>query len=156
MKHAGIIAGIVLAASSIVATGALAKGPGHGPQVTFQELDADNNGEITKEEMQAHRKARFAKADADGDGKLSLEEMQAQAQERAKARAGKMMERHDANNDGFLSEDEMPKPRKAGKFFDRMDADDNGSISEEEFAEAKARMQKHGKWGKGKGSKNKN
>jgi EF-hand domain pair/EF hand len=156
MKHAGIIAGIVLAATSIVATGALAKGQGHGPQVTFQELDADNNGEISKEEMQAHRQARFATADTNGDGKLSLEEMQGKAQERAKSRADKMMERFDANNDGFLSEDEMPKPRKAGKYFDRMDADDNGSISEEEFAEAKTHMQKRGQWGKGKGCDNKN
>lgn len=145
MKHAGFIAGIVLAAVAVTGTSALAKGPGRGMDVTFQELDADGNGEITKAEMDAHRKARFSKADTNGDGKLSVEEMQARAQEHAKERAGKMLERHDANKDGFLTEDELPKPRKAGKFFDRMDADGNGAISEEEFAQAKDRMKKHGK-----------
>ena len=153
MKHAGFIAGIVLAATSIVATDAMAKGQRHEPRVTFEELDANNDGAVTKEEMQAHRQARFAKADTNGDGKLSLEEMQAQSMERAKKRAAKMLDRHDADKDGFLSEAEMPKPRKSGKFFNRMDADENGSISKQEFTDAKGRMQKNHKNREGCGQK---
>ncbi len=143
MKHAGFIAGIVVAALAVTGTSALAMGPGRGADVTFQELDTDGNGEVSKAEMDAHRAARFTKADTDNDGKLSLEEVQASAQERAKDRASQMLERHDANKDGFLTEDELPKPRREGRFFDRMDADGNGAISEQEFAEAQERMKEH-------------
>ncbi|GAB5437623.1 EF-hand domain-containing protein [Falsiruegeria mediterranea] len=141
MKHAGFIAAVVIAAAGVTGTAVLAK----GSHATFQELDADGNGEITQAEMEAHRTARFAKADTDGDGKLSLEEATAKGQERAAKRAEKMFERHDANKDGFLDAEELPKPRRAGKFFDRMDKDGSGGISEAEFAEARERMKEHRK-----------
>lgn len=141
MKHAGFIAVIVIAAAGVAGTAALAK----EDRATFQELDTDGNGEITQSEMEAHRNARFAKADTDGDGKLSLEEATAKGQERAAKRAARMFERHDANKDGFLDSEELPKPRRAGKFFERMDADGSGGISEAEFAEARERMKEHRK-----------
>lgn len=141
MKHTGFIAAIVVAAVGMTGTAVLAK----GSHATFQELDSDGNGEITKAEMDAYRTARFTKADTDGDGKLSFEEATAMAQERAGKRAEKMFERHDANKDGFLEAEELPKPRRAGKFFDRMDADGSGGVSAEEFAQARERMKEHRK-----------
>ncbi|TMV08008.1 calcium-binding protein [Ruegeria sediminis] len=150
MKHASLIPALVLAAAWVTATSALAMGPRGGQDVTFQELDADGDGEVSKAEMEAHRMARFDKADTDGDGKLSVDEMQAAAQERANQMVSAMFERHDADKDGFLADDELPSPRRAGKFFDRMDADGNGAISAEEFADAQERMQKrHKKRGHG-------
>lgn len=145
MKSAKIIPAIILGAVAITATSALAAGPRNHEPVTFQELDANGDGQVTKDEMQAHRAKRFTDADANGDGQLTVEEMQAAGQQKVNDRVAKMFEKHDANQDGFLSEDELPKPRRADKMFDRIDADSNGSISEQEFADAKDRMGKRHK-----------
>ncbi|WP_291729537.1 EF-hand domain-containing protein [Leisingera sp. F5] len=140
MKHVTFIAAIVAVAGMAAGGAALAKGYGHhGPKMSFEEIDADGNGEVTKAEIQALKEARFSKADADGDGKLTLEEMQAHAQARANERAARMLERFDKDGDGALSKDEMPQPRRAGRMFDRMDADGSGGISKEEFEEARSR-----------------
>ncbi|WP_299665952.1 EF-hand domain-containing protein [uncultured Ruegeria sp.] len=136
MKTATIISATVLAAVAITGSSALAK----GPRPTFQDLDADGNGQVTQAEITAHRNQKFTTADTDGDGQLSVEEMQTAAQTKANERVTKMFEKHDANADGFLSEDELPKPRRASKMFERIDADGNGSISEQEYADAKDKM----------------
>lgn len=160
MKHTGFITGIVAASFILTAGTAMAQGKGDGPgcgprheRPAFSELDTDSSGEVTKEEMQAHRAARFAKADTDGDGKISLEEAKAAASKRASERAASMFERFDADGDGFLSAEEMPKPgRKGGldKMFEHLDADESGGISEAEFKEAGDKMRdRHGKKGHG-------
>lgn len=143
MKYTSFIA-VIAAAAGVTASGAaLAKGMGHnGPQMSFEEIDADGNGEITKAELEAMKQARFTKADTDGDGRLSLEEMQAQAQRHAAERAARMLERFDKNGDGGLSAEELPKPRHAGRMFERMDGDGSGSLSKQEFEEARMH---HGK-----------
>ncbi|UWQ92535.1 calcium-binding protein [Rhodobacteraceae bacterium M382] len=154
MKNTAFIAAILATAGVIVAGTAHAQPGGfgkHGPKVSFEELDTDGNGEVTKTEMEAHRDARFAKADTNGDGKLTLDEMQAQARKKAEARSANMLKEFDKNGDNALSQDEMPKPRRAGKMFTHMDADGSGGISAEEFAEAKSRMGQKRGWMKGKG-----
>ncbi|MGI9367533.1 MAG: EF-hand domain-containing protein [Ruegeria sp.] len=145
MKNTTFISAILLTAIAVTGTSALAMGPRGGESVTFQELDADGNGEVSKAELEEHRNNRTAGADANGDGKISLEEMQAAAQKQAADRVAKMFERHDANKDGFISDDELPKPRNAGKMFDRIDADGNGAISEQEFTDAREKMGRHHK-----------
>ncbi|WP_171115060.1 EF-hand domain-containing protein [Ruegeria sp. HKCCA5463] len=145
MKNVTFISAIVISAVAITGTSVLAAGPGGREPVSFQELDADGDGQVTQQEMEAHRTARFTEADTNGDGKLSQEEMQAAAQKKASDRVARMFENNDANKDGFLSQDELPKPRRADKMFDRMDADNSGGISEQEFADAKDRMGRHHK-----------
>ena len=140
MKNAKFITAIVLSAVAVTGTSVLAAGPGGREPVSFQDLDANKDGQVTQQEMEAHRTARFSEADTDGDGQLSLEEMQAAAQKKASDRVTRMFENNDANKDGFLNQDELPKPRRADKMFDRMDADNSGGISEQEFADAKDRM----------------
>ncbi|MCE8526142.1 EF-hand domain-containing protein [Ruegeria pomeroyi] len=142
MKHAGFVAALLLTGVAVTATSALAMGPGGGMRHNFSEIDADGDGKITPEEMQGHRAAMFTGADSDGDGKLSQAELEAQAMAHAKARVAWMLERHDANKDGALSQDEMPKHQKEGKsmrMFEHMDADGDGAISEQEFSEMQAR-----------------
>ncbi|AHD01525.1 EF-hand domain-containing protein [Leisingera methylohalidivorans] len=155
MKHVTFIAAIVAAAGLAAGGAALAKGDGHhGPKMSFEEIDADGNGEVTKAEIQALKEARFGKADTDGNGVLTLEEMQAHAQAQANKRAARMLERFDKDGDGALSKDELPEPRRAGRMFDRMDADGSGGISKQEFDEA--RMRHGGKHRPGHGDSNGN
>ncbi|MEY1556408.1 EF-hand domain-containing protein [Yoonia sp. R2331] len=123
----------------------------------FATLDADGDGMLTLEEMQAAGAARFAAADADGDGALSAEELTAQMSERAARGADRMIERLDENGDGLLQQAEMQDSRmadRAERLFARADADEDGSISAEEFEAVKERMGKRGggkRGGKGRG-----
>lgn len=135
MNKANLISVIVGTTVAITATSALAK----GPRMTFEELDIDGDGQVTLTEITQQRMQKFTAADTNGDGRLSVEEMQAAAQVRANAHVTRMFEKHDANADGVLSEDELPKPRRADKMFKRIDADGNGAISEQEYADAKDR-----------------
>ena len=148
MNSTKFISAVVLAAVAVTGTSVAAAGGKDRQPVSFQELDANGDGQVTREEMQARRAERFTKADANGDGQLSVEEMQAAGQQKVNDRVTKMFERNDANKDGFLSPDELPKPRRADKMFDRMDADSDGAISEQEFADAKEKMGRHKKGAK--------
>lgn len=139
MKHAGFIAGIVIVAGAMTATAVMAAGPGrHGERASFEQLDGDGDGQITKAELEAHRAAQFASRDTDGDGLLSAEELGTAVRQRASERAAAMIERFDANGDGLLAPDEMPTGRRGGDMFDRIDADNDGAISQQEFADARA------------------
>lgn len=149
MKRAYIITGItaIALAGTAVTASAFGKDRGEGmrgPRVTFEEFDANADGKVTAEEIQAHFKARFDAADANGDGKLSAEEMATRAtQERAERmqqRMGRMIEKRDTDGDGMLSAEEMqPMQGRGDMFFSRMDADKDGAISAEEFAQMKPR-----------------
>lgn len=164
MKHTTLIAGILVAATSIAATAVFAAGGGHGMKAgdkfgmrgerpTFEMLDADSNNEITQEEMQAHMQARFAKADADADGKITKDEMIAAGQSRIADRAQAMLDRFDADGDGALTSEEMPKPKNPERMFKFADKDGNGSISKEEFEQLGRNRDKGGHGHKNHGGK---
>jgi len=127
---------VVASATFTMATGDATK-MRHGARHSFTELDANGDGQITKDELTAHRIERFKQADADGDGSLSREELSAKASNRAERRISHMIERHDANGDGVLSMDEMSSRHKGG-MFERIDSDGNGTVSEAEFEAGKS------------------
>ncbi len=148
-----VLTGLVIA-TGFAAQAASGDGEGkrdgkmRGERPSFEMLDADKNGELTMEELQAHARVRFDERDANKDGKLSAEEMVKDGQKRAEKRAGKMIERHDTDGDGMVSFEEMSNGRKEGrgaKMFERIDADSNGTISEEEYAQMKEMGRGHGK-----------
>lgn len=136
------IGAIALAAMALTSGAALAQGQArHGGQMSFEALDADGNGEITRAEMDQFRQGRFDAVDTDGDGKLTVEEIQAEAVARANERAKAMIERFDTDKDGMLSAAEMPGPRDGGeRMFNRLDRDGNGTVSKAEFDRARDKM----------------
>lgn len=153
MKSSYFIGGVIVAALSVTAMSASAKGNGEGrkmrgPQVTFEQLDTNGDGFVTAEEMQAHAESRFMALDTDGDGAVSLEEMKAkfaQGQgdkkkgERGAKKMEKMFSKMDANGDGKLTADEMkPKGDRHTKMIERLDTDKDGKISKAEFDAHKA------------------
>jgi Ca2+-binding EF-hand superfamily protein len=132
-------------------------GPGGGRPV-FAELDANADGQITAEDIEARRTARFAALDADGNGQVSLAEFQAEASARAAERAATVFERLDADGDGILSRDviEMRGGRDGFevRVIERFDANGDGALSEEEFdaiADRMAEMRGHRGEGRGHG-----
>lgn len=148
--------GLAIFAGGAIAANDAGQGKHHRPHHSFEELDSDGDGKLTKGEMEAHMQARFSGADTDGDGALSREELLARVNERQAKRAEKyvdhMLERHDSNGDGALTMDEM-KARHQGKMFARMDADQDGAVTKEEFdaMRDKHKGRKHG----GHGAKDK-
>ncbi|MCV6584347.1 MAG: EF-hand domain-containing protein [Marinibacterium sp.] len=157
MKHAVFMALIVSTGLAVSAVSAEAKG-GHGTRASFAELDANNDGALTPDEMKAHHAGRFEATDTDGDGLLSVEELMIRTSKDAEARVQAMIARFDANKDGMLSRDELPAPgakheKRANRFFEKADADGNGALSQEEFDTARANLKDRAKGPGGKPGK---
>jgi len=110
------------------------------PRPTFEELDADADGRLTRAEMETHRKARFGEADANGDGEIARDELSAWIDKRRAERRQRMIDRmiahRDIDGDGSLSIEEMGGQRGT-EMFARADADGDGTISKAEFDEMK-------------------
>ncbi len=128
-----------------------AKGPGGGPPSPdhmFERLDLNKDGEITREEADGAREARFKEADSNGDGLLSQEEMTAAREARSAERQQRRFEKLDTNKDGLLSQEEMaagPRGERHAGMFDRVDTNEDGKITREEAEAMHQRMQeRHG------------
>ncbi len=151
MKNTVLIASLSLAIVVGGVSGTLASGDRagkHGRHHSFQELDANGDGKLMKEEIETHMQRRFERADTDGNGSLSAQELTARVAERQAERAGKyvthMIDRHDADGDGELSAVEL-RARHKGDRFARMDADGDGAVSEAEFEAMRDHHRGHGK-----------
>ena len=134
MKRNTIIAVLLTTGVAIAgATAVSAQGPGQRSGERFERLDANNDGELTLEEMTAKQAAMIEEADADGNGAVSKAEMQA-------FRQAKRAERNpDRNDDGVIDRTEFLNA--AQDRFDRLDADGDGLLSEDE-------RPRKGRWGR--------
>ena len=128
--------------SGLVVVAGAAQADNHRERPDFATLDANGDGVVTLEELQARGEARFAEMDTNGDGALSAEELTAAADARAADRVTRMIERFDENGDGLLQQAELPERGgdRAERMFERVDADEDGAISEEEFEAVKERF----------------
>ncbi|MFZ1511855.1 MAG: histidine kinase [Tabrizicola sp.] len=117
----------------------------------FDTMDADKDGKLTYAEMEAHRKVEFAAADTNGDGVLSPEELSARAlarfQEKLGERTQGMLDTMDNDGNGSLSEAEMGEG-PGMRNFARIDADNDGFVTRDEI---QAGMKHHKKRGHGWG-----
>lgn len=113
--------------------------------IMIEKLDANGDGQITKEEINTAKAARFAEADANGDGGLTMAELdafrEAERARRMEMRKQRMFERADANGDGVISVDEF---ESRDRMFARVDTDGDGVLSAEELENMKSH---HGKRG---------
>ena len=147
----GIVAGLALTTLDASAQGM------RGDRPDFATLDADGDGLVTLEELQAQGIARFEDVDTDGSGTLSAEEMaaarDARMAERAESRISRVIERLDTDEDGAVSFEELQARGgdRAERMFERADADGDGAISAEEFEEVKERRGGRGHRDGGKG-----
>lgn len=160
MSNLKIIAlGLMIPLGLAVSLPAQAEGRGGFGQIDFSELDADGNGSLSAEELQAGRGNMLERADADGDGQVTETELLAMVTAQAEERVARVMERLDADGDGAITEAEIAaaqearqeerRARMAERIFERIDENGDGEISAEEFEAAQERMQ--GRRGGGRG-----
>jgi len=111
-------------------------------EAIFKRIDANNDGQITKEEAPAFLKPRFDQIDANKDGVIQLPEL-LRAGMRPNAQnfnPKQIFQRLDANDDGKLVLSEVPKDRRAD-FQRAFDAFNTDSLTLEQFTRLMQRIQ---------------
>lgn len=159
------IAAVLVAGASTLAFAAIAAPQGHkGPgNMMLEEVDANQDGNITQAEIDAHRAAKkaemFAAADTNGDNLVTFAEFDAHAEAEKARREAERRQRHfemlDADSDGFVTAAEMEaaegrRGRRGGSMFDRLDADGDGVLTEAEREAAKAKWAERRENGEGR------
>ncbi len=125
-----------------------------GPHPRLEALDANQDGNITKDEAEAHRADKFNSADANGDGLVSADEFEvfaeAERERKREQRQARRFAKMDVDGDGLISAEEHASHAAARmeRMFERVDTDGDGVITEAEMEAAKGKMrEKRGKRG---------
>ena len=97
---------------------------GHGDhgqmsRAFLRRYDANKDGEVTQEEIDANRVARHGKYDANGDGKLSLEEFQGLWLEAYRRQMVREFQQFDVDGDAAVTLEEYTEPMS--DFVERRD-----------------------------------
>ena len=143
-----VVVGIAALAGSGSALPALAEGGKQvGRQIDREIKMVDTNGDmkLTAEEHTNGVQAMFAKMDADKDGKVTAQEMDAAHEQVTGSRARKSemsgaekIAVIDSNGDGALTEEEHIEG--ARRMFQRMDTDQDGLITRREIMAGHKKM----------------
>lgn len=120
------------------------KGEHPNPEQIFKDLDTDESGSISQDEAaDAKRLAEhFDEIDADGDGEITKQEfgqhMEAM-KEKHKGEHGEKFKDIDSDGNGSISKDEAEAgdAKRLFEHFDHIDADGDGELSKEELRAAK-------------------
>ena len=108
----------------------------------FEKLDINNDGKVSKKEIETQSELMVQSMDLNGDKMVSTQELMQQHAKRADLFAKRMIKKLDANVDGSLSFTEVKKSwqRNLNRMFYRLDKDLDGFISKEEAQLAKKNM----------------
>ena len=111
----------------------------------FASMDANHDGEVSRDEHAAAAKKMFSAMDANTDGRVTAAEMDAARPKVAgqKAKPGDMTAAEkikviDTDADGVLTADEHAAGSRT--MFDRMDTDKDGALTHAEMAAGHAKM----------------
>ena len=133
----------------------------------FNRTDADKDGKVTKEEEAAHKaelQKRYEQRKANaGDRPHRPQPPKGQRPQGSRPdgfkgpqgpRGPMTLFKFDANNDGVVTKDELPKDNKFVEgMFNRTDADKDGKVTKEEEAAHKEKLQQKYEQRKAKGPK---
>ena len=111
---------------------------------TFENLDINNDGKISKKEIEKQRDFMVQSMDLNGDKMVSTQELIKRHAKRADFFAKRMIKKLDSNGDGSLSFSELKKSQqwKLERMFYRLDKNNDGFISKEEAQTARKNMLK--------------
>lgn len=137
------LASALLAGPAMAQDPAAADAPKTPTEAFMKELDTNNDGQVSLDEVKAPQTARFGETDANGDGAITTEEaseafakqvppeMMKQMQERGMPDPGEtFIQNLDSNGDKSVSAEEFVQP--ALDSFNRMDSNGDGVASAEE------------------------
>lgn len=144
MKRSILVAATMAFAAVMIPASVVAKSGNDHANLSFEAMDADSDGQLTREEMASVRMRHLSDADADGDGSLTAQELQAHAVARATERAQEMMSRLDTDADGVLSGQELSGGKRMARAFERADRNADGVVSKAEFDDIRERSAKRG------------
>ena len=98
----------------------------------FDQMDADENGQVSKTEYNTMLAERFKRGDANEDGMITMTEMEKSRFARFLPElAEKIFEQQDVDNNGQISRGEMKDVGR--QRFARMDDNTDGQITKKEF-----------------------
>lgn len=97
----------------------------------FEMIDADGDGKVTRDEVDAFHEDRLAKFDTDGNGSLNADEYIAMMEDLRHQMMLKSFERKDENGDGMLDKAELGD--RMDGMFEHMDRNDDGVIEKDEM-----------------------
>ena len=144
----------VLAASSAWACPPMHQGQPCGK--SFEEMDTNKDGALSKKEFDAFHNKHFKEMDTNHDGKISPEEMQAaypaKMHERGDALINKRFEDADTNHDGALTKEEAKDMPMLSQHFDEVDTNKDGKVTPEELKAMMEENRAAGGPGKGPGN----
>ena len=111
------------------------RGPGHrrsDAEQRWKKLDQDNDDRISRSEWQRNEQS-FDRLDADKDGFVTKEELRSAAREFRGKRRSRLQEM-DADADGNISRSEW---KGKEEIFNRLDANNDGMLTRDELREAR-------------------
>ena len=111
---------------------------------TFENLDINNDGKLSKKEIEKQRDFMVQSMDLNGDKMVNAQELIKRYAKRADFFAKRMLKKLDSNGDGSLSFTELKKNQrwKLERMFYRLDKNNDGFISKEESQTARKNMLK--------------
>jgi len=138
------------AAGALVATPVIAQNAYSDSEPQFYRLDKNNDGNVGKDEAQAHPwlQRNFSRFDHDNDGKLGKDEFAEAVSAHRAARgntgaaggtrppANDIFENLDKNKDGNIDATEAQARPWLQRNFSTYDHDHDGKLGKDEFAEA--------------------
>ena len=109
--------------------------------MTFQKLDTNHDGVISKDEFNAFNEGHFQSLDANHDGKLTPNEVMggytgSMASESATSHLDRRFNAADANHDGGLDRNEAQYMPMLTKYFDQVDTNKDGKVTRQEYFDA--------------------
>ncbi len=102
----------------------------HGPKV-MKRFDANRDGKLTQDEINAVRANRLSRFDSDGDGRLTLQEYEALWLDAMRERMVDRFQFLDNDGDGAVTRDEFVDP--FAWFVARKDRNGDGELSVDEL-----------------------
>ena len=110
----------------------VSRGPDtHAPYNSILRYDANNNGRITRRELEAGLRQDFRQADTNHDGHLDADEVRAENQRRIRLDQSDAIPLIDWNHDGYVDFEEFAAPMRS--LFEQYDADEDGVVTLEEM-----------------------